>query len=162
MRRRVRHLTYTRAVTPLIERFLRRATITPEGCWVWNGSTVKGGYGRTTIGSRTDGTRRKVLVYVAAWESVNGPVPDGLTLDHEGCDNPPCFNPAHLVPKTQRDNTMRSATSPTAVNTRKECCPKCGGEYSATATGRVCRPCRLAYWRGYNTARGSARASART
>lgn len=142
-------------MTPLIERLLRRSVIDGE-CWLWQGASVKG-YGRTVVGSRTDGTRRKVLVHVAVWEEAHGPKPDGMTIDHE-CERTLCFRPEHLRLMTQRENTLRSLTSPTAVNARKERCPKCGGDYERTAAGRTCRPCRLDYFRRYNRLR-SGRAS---
>lgn len=63
---------------------------------MWQGRTVTGGYGRMGIGSRTDGTRRQVLVHRAAYEAKHGPIPNGLTLDHFVCDRPGCVNPDHV------------------------------------------------------------------
>lgn len=39
-----------------------------------------------------------------AWILTHGEIPDGLIILHR-CDNPPCCNPRHLKPGTQRDNT---------------------------------------------------------
>lgn len=47
--------------------------------------------------SRPDGTR--VYSHRRAWEAANGPVPDGLVLDHL-CRNRWCCNPTHLEPVT--------------------------------------------------------------
>lgn len=51
---------------------------------------------------------RKVLAHVHAWETVNGPVPSGLELDH-CCRNRWCRNALHLEPVTHRVNSQRAA-----------------------------------------------------
>jgi hypothetical protein len=38
-----------------------------------------------------------------AWELTNGPIPEGFDILHK-CDFPPCNNPNHLFPGTQKDN----------------------------------------------------------
>lgn len=40
------------------------------------------------------------FVYRLVWESVNGPLAEGLVIHHE-CRNPWCINAAHLVAMTQ-------------------------------------------------------------
>lgn len=136
----------------VIDRILRRCIVTDDDCWEWQGTRVKGGYGRTTFGSRTDGTRRLKLVHRATYEAAVGPIEDGMTIEHV-CVNPPCCNPAHLIAMTMRDNTLRN-TGPTAINARKTECPKCAGPFTVRANGtRYCRPCLLAYYRAYNAAR---------
>jgi hypothetical protein len=43
-----------------------------------------------------------------AYELTNGPLPEGDgyhgNVVRHSCDNPPCCNPAHLLPGTQADN----------------------------------------------------------
>lgn len=147
-----------RASMPVLDRIRRNVVIDPvSGCWVWQGTVdAKWGYGKTFVGSRRDGTRRSAKAHRAAWEAVNGPVPEAMTLDHFVCDNPPCCNPEHLRLATMRENTLRSETSPTAVNARKEHCGKCGGPLTSRRSGgRVCRPCLLVYYREYNAKRNA-------
>jgi len=75
-------------------------------CWLC-GVAYDAGRAKIRIGRDQAGVRRRVTVYVAAWEALNGPVPAGLMLDHEVCSNPSCCNPNHLAPKSNRANTRR-------------------------------------------------------
>jgi hypothetical protein len=69
----------------------------PNGCWEWEGSRDESGYGHTTI------ARRPISTHRLSWETAFGPIPRGLVICHR-CDNPPCFNPAHLFLGTYADN----------------------------------------------------------
>jgi hypothetical protein len=44
------------------------------------------------------------------WEQVNGPIPEGLQLDHL-CSVPSCVNPDHLEPVTPAENARRSRST---------------------------------------------------
>lgn len=66
-------------------------------CWEWTRSTDSHGYGKIKIEGRSRGVHR------AVYENIYGPLPKGQVVRHS-CDNPPCFNPAHLLPGTQADN----------------------------------------------------------
>jgi hypothetical protein len=54
-----------------------------------------------------DGTGKGRVAHVVMWERVNGPVPEGMQLDHL-CTIRHCINPAHLEPVTGAENVRRS------------------------------------------------------
>jgi len=71
-----------------------------DQCWAWKAETNNMGYGRFVI-YRPE--RCRLLAHRVAFELASAPIADGLKLLHS-CDNPPCCNPAHLRPGTQREN----------------------------------------------------------
>lgn len=114
-----------------------------ENCWLWAGSTSVG-YGRFYVDGHTVGAHRW------AYESLVGPIPDGLVLDHL-CRTPACVNPAHLEPVTQRENLLRGDTLPAAQARRSHC--KHGHPYVESNLryrrdgSRQCRECDRTYCR---------------
>jgi hypothetical protein len=81
------------------DRLFNRLVIQPDGCVVWTGYKLKG-YGRI----RRDG--KVVYTHKAMYELCEGPVPDGMELDHL-CRNPACANVSHLEPVTHQVNMQR-------------------------------------------------------
>ncbi len=70
-------------------------------CWIWRLGLNQNGYGRT--GASGEASR---LAHVALWIQTNGPVPNGLQLDHL-CRVPCCVNPSHLEPVSNATNVQR-------------------------------------------------------
>ena len=86
--------------TNVVERIARRMPEMRDGeCWVTTYSPNRDGYPQVNL---DDGTN--TLVHRTVLEIHNAqPIPDGMVVMHT-CDNPGCFNPAHLVLGTQSDN----------------------------------------------------------
>ena len=85
------------------------------GCWLWLGP-LGDGYGRWWDGKKHWPAHRFL------WERINGPVPDGMEMDHL-CRLRSCVNPDHVEAVTSRQNTLRGFGF-CAVNARKTHCVK--------------------------------------
>lgn len=72
-------------------------------CWLWTGWQDGKGYGMLEIGSKRDGTRRRVLAHRLSYELNVGPIPPGMEICHR-CDTPLCCNPSHLYIGTHFEN----------------------------------------------------------
>ena len=71
-----------------------------DGCWNWTASKDRHGYGRFGLGSREAGVG---FAHRYAWELENGPITDGMDLDHI-CHNHACVRPSHLRPADRKRN----------------------------------------------------------
>lgn len=113
------------------------------GCHVWRGAKNRAGYGQFGFG----GDSKHMLAHRFAFESVNGPIPDGLVLDHL-CLLPRCVNPAHLEAVTLEENNRRALaySSVFVRNIKKTKCnqghPLDGPNVKTDSRGyRVCIEC---------------------
>jgi hypothetical protein len=116
-----------------------RVYIDRNGCWLWAGGILPGGYGHVPDG------RGEPLAHRLSWITFRGPIPEGLHLDHL-CRVRSCIRPSHLEPVTMRENILRG-TSPSAENAIKTHCPRGhaydGDNLQITPRGfRHCRTCR--------------------
>jgi hypothetical protein len=113
----------------------------PGGCWLWQGSKNKQGYGQMWLAGRHMGAHR------AAYILFVGPIPEGLFIDHL-CGVPACVNPRHLEPVTNRENLLRGP-GPAGRHARQTHCKR-GHEFTLANTRiskrgeRICRACRAA------------------
>ena len=91
----------------LEEAFKSRTVESPEtGCLIWTGAKTSTGYGHLGKGGKNYKAHRY------AWERANGPIPDGMFVDHM-CHNALCVNVEHLrvVTNGQNQQNRRGAVA---------------------------------------------------
>lgn len=116
---------------PAIERVWPRIQV--GVCWLWTGSLTTAGYGQVRS---SEGPL--VSVHRLVYETLVGPIPDGLELDHL-CRVRHCCDPDHLEPVTPGENHRRGSQVLTHC--------KNGHPFDSTAGNqRTCRICRRAAW----------------
>lgn len=89
------------------ERIWDRVERDESGCWLWTGPVGRGGYSKFTVWDKTVGKTLTYLVHRWMWEHFNGPIPEGLQIDHL-CRVRRCVNPLHLEPVTPQENQLRA------------------------------------------------------
>ena len=112
-----------------------RAAERPDECIRWPGSIDSHGYGVAAFLDRT-----RTAAHRLVWQMANGPVPDGLVVDHL-CRNRWCVNVNHLDVTTNRENIRRGLR----VALRTHCAQghPFDGDNLVVADGRrYCRTCR--------------------
>ena len=126
----------------------KSSTEHPDG-WLWTGEIESNGYGRIYVDGKRQGAHR------FAYELLVGPIPEGLTVDHQChnrdagcrglCVHRRCVRPEHLILATYRENVLASRGL-AAENARKTHC-KQGHPFDEVNTylppsgRRVCRAC---------------------
>ena len=90
------------------ERFFSKVVKT-ESCWLWTSSAAPRGYGRFYYKGKSRVAGR------VSWELFHEKNWPGKMYACHTCDNPPCVNPDHIFPGTQKDN-IRDAKSKGRMN----------------------------------------------
>ena len=133
-------------------RFMSKVLVDDNGCWLWQGSLNRNGYGLFNAG-------KTVIAHRYAYLTTRGEIDPANQLDHL-CRVRCCVNPSHLEAVSARENNLRS-TSPTSENAQKTTC-KNGHNFDADNTvllpggRRSCRRCdaaRKAKWVAENRER---------
>lgn len=133
---------------PAAARFWSKVDKT-DSCWIWTASLNAYGYGQFRPGARR---LPPVVAHRYAYESLFGPIPAGLQLDHL-CRTRACVTPAHLEPVTQAVNLQREH----AAQPRRTHCAEGHAlvdpnvyRYGGTT---YCRRCRIAASAAYKRAK---------
>lgn len=69
-----------------------------DTCWLWTGPTIKGGYGKVSVGGA------QFLAHRYSYEMSGEVIPEGMFVDHV-CSNRLCVNPVHLRVVTRKQNS---------------------------------------------------------
>lgn len=128
-------------ITPALHaRFWSKVAVTRGfDCWQWRAAVNPGGYGAFGRNNRMEPAHR------VAFELFNGPIPDGLHIDHL-CESTTCVNPAHLEAVTPAENTLRGDSDVARRAAQTHCIHGHKFDYANTyitkAGHRQCRQCR--------------------
>ena len=121
---------------------VRRSRPNDAGCWEWQGTIDRHGYGRI----------RSSLAHRRSYALFVGPIAESLTVDHL-CRNRRCVNPAHLEPVSKRENTLRGEGI-SAKNAKKTHCIRghlLGGlNLRMNGRQRICKACDCIRSAAYN------------
>ena len=85
-----------------MQRLKSRLVVNGCGCWVWQGSVNRLGYGQLAVGTR------RFMAHRLAYMLWKGEITPGLYVCHD-CDNPRCCNPAHLHQGTAKQNMQEAS-----------------------------------------------------
>lgn len=131
-----------------VQRFHNNYIKVESGCWEWQKSKTRFGYGKFKMKPEQLAHRVSFLLH-------NGELPRDRVVMHS-CDNPPCVNPEHLSLGTLADNNKDRADKKrnNHRNDGKTICIR-GHKFTVSNTyvrpsdkTRVCRKCQSLKQRG--------------
>lgn len=137
---------------PSAERFWDFVFPEPNtGCWLFAGGDNGRGYGLFAL---TRG--KKSYAHRIAYESMVGPIPKGLQIDHK-CNVRCCVNPDHLEPVTAAENMRRAVARGAVFRAPLTHCRNghllgAANTTMRTKRGRTyqsCRTCARAHYKAY-------------
>jgi hypothetical protein len=103
-------------------------------CIAWPGPKDRDGYGKTTGG----------LAHRAAWVRANGPIPEGMTVDHV-CFQRDCVNVEHLrLLSAQENRSLRQSLLRTHCPNGHPWTPENTYTRPGAIRARACRACNAA------------------
>lgn len=82
------------------ERFYKKVDKKADGCWVWTGGKIPGGYGHFRLRDKMIAAHRYAYILH------KGEIPKGMKVCHS-CHNPACVNHDHLFLDTHHGNMKR-------------------------------------------------------
>lgn len=103
--RRAKGAKPTIATKPIKQRIAESTAETSSGCWEWQLSKCRDGYGMMKVAGKTLRAAR------VSYTEFKGPIPEGL-LVFQVCKNRACVNPDHLEVITSKESVARGATDP--------------------------------------------------
>lgn len=111
-----------------------------SGCWEWTGTLSKSGYGKIKW-QQKDWRVHRLMAHL--WLGMAAT--DERLVCH-ACDNPKCFNPAHLFVGTSKDNQQDSVRKGRHWSKRKTHCKRGHSfdpenTYVSKSGQRHCRAC---------------------
>lgn len=154
-------MTRAEALRITVDRIYARSEDSPDGCRLWTGPVNHAGYPVVRIpGHSTTGA------YRAVYEWANGPIPDGMQVEHachsanvetctdgSTCLHRRCVQPAHLELVTRAENNRRGMKKQsTACVNGHEATPE--NVWHRSDGRRQCRACNRDRQRARGIARG--------
>src|SRR5688500_14913394 len=95
------------ASASLQEKINRNVEVNSDGCWIWQGHIAKNGYGKSNMGSVSEGTYICTSAHRISYIAFKGVIPKDYHVDHL-CRVKSCVNSDHLEAVTARENIHRS------------------------------------------------------